>query len=452
MKRHDGQLQQPRAIVCRVGIMFGFVWLAGAIGAAHADIDSDIAARVAALEEVLDRLEFDADRIDDPPAYQQANKALSGDLCMAFTAQGDMNWNLFKLDADLTGEGEAEVPSPINFGVSTAWKGKVEGGPRMGASGLLNFSGAMVYRQCIKVIPWAILGWYKAWAEIPGHGNFPEVVPGEVFETPFIGEARQAPVGDDTFDALSADARAFLVAAADQLFAGLDRIDDGTTDGLSFLQGRIDSISQDLDVSISDVIAPAAGLGTAILPDPAQSGTTFGSVMKSFSAVPEKIAGLVPFAPDFSWLTDRPLGVASLEDLDYCAVLDDIGVINEIPVIYDFLDLSCVVRDLVVDGTAFAAGKAVVDTALPDMLLTAYSYYSHSGGMETTNLVDPVVEGLSTLSADANDAEQAVWNTLRKTVNASNFSPGPFPITLKGIASTIASQLQDAFTHITNIP
>ena len=145
MKLQPGQRNDPslRTESTVAAALFGLSLLPAVPVAA--DIDEQIAQRVAAIEETLERLEFDAGRIDEPPAYQQALKAFSGSICAALTASTDVDANLFSLSAAFEGEAEAEVLMPgADAVVATAFNEfEAEGGEsvRAVAPGAVRFAG-----------------------------------------------------------------------------------------------------------------------------------------------------------------------------------------------------------------------------------------------------------------------------------------------------------------------
>lgn len=365
---------------------------------ALADIDAKIAQRVAAIEETLDRLEFDANRIANPPAYQQALKALSGSICAALTASTDVDVNVFSLQASFEGEAEAEALIPgAEAMLATAFQEfEAEGGASMSLSGMVDFSGGATHRLCINPVPWAVAVWYLAQGSIPGESPFPEVVPGEVFTSEngtggTSGQERLATFGDagEALGGLSTDAKAFLLAVANQIFEGLDDVDAGTAVQLPWFEDRLEDLvglAGGVGVGLSDVAGAASGFGGSIqaLGDAVGDGS-IGDFFDAVMGFPEQIASIIPFAPEVTWVANNPFGINSIDDLNYCEAIRDSDLSARIPYIFGALKEACEIteeslelgKQVIADGVdlvselgnkindaleAFQSAHAVLDT------------------------------------------------------------------------------------------
>lgn len=358
---------------------------------ARASIDDEVAQRIAAIEEVIERLEFDAGRINEPAAFREAIDAFTGSVCAALTASTDIDFTWTPIDESLMGEGETESPSPVDVvGASVFGEAKKDYGAKVGLSIISDHSSGITHRLCINLVPWAVYAYYRVRSEVPGEAEFPEIVPNEVFlESQNAGatpvEMRQAARIEGGWDGLSPDALAFLEAIGAVVLEGLEG-GAGGSDGLPWTSSRIDDVADVLGLSVNGVVSAASGLAEAVPINASifSEGASIGELFSAFVSFPERVASQLPFAPSMDWLPQNPFGFDSLSDVDYCASLDVHGPVSEIPYLNEMLDTSCEMLGLIESGASqlVTAGADFVDMVVPEQAGLLDEIASELQGME----------------------------------------------------------------------
>lgn len=369
---------------------------------ARASIDEEVSRRVSAIEEVIERLEFDADRIGSPPAYRQAIDAFTGAVCAALTASADIDFTWTPISESLMGEGEAEAPAPsIVIGVELYGKKRMGYGANAGLSVISDHSSGVTHRLCVNLVPWAVYAYYRGLAEVPGQADFPEIVPDEVFlqsqiayDTP--AEMRQASRIEGEWTGLSPEALAFLEAIGTVVLDGLDDGSSGTQD-FPWISSRIHDVVHVLGLSANGVVSAASGLAEVIPISAATftEGVAIGEIFSAFHSLPERMVSRLPFAPSMDWLPQSPFGFDSLSELDYCASLSRHGPVSEVPYLDDMLDASCEVLGLIETGAneLIAASTNFIGTVIAEQSGSLDKVASELGEMEVlVSAYGPIVK------------------------------------------------------------
>lgn len=282
----------------------GLVLAMGAGTAAQAQSDpaqdalnQALRARLDAIEEVVQRMEFDAARLNDPPEHAVARRLLVADFCAISMIGQYVRFTLGKLNWTLGMVKRAEADAPLTS------IGRIAAEADLSLSTFLQGGVVESIRFCIDVVPWMQLVHY---------GGAGADAPGEVYSSP--GAMAYGMHRDfshrEVLAGLSPDALAFLQAGAAALFQEQDGmpmlVAQAADRARTELPGGSLALLQSLDrlkELYLDEPFPVGSFGQAL----------FQRVSSSFAAATQ----ILPTAPSMAW-APAAFATASLQDFSPC--------------------------------------------------------------------------------------------------------------------------------------
>lgn len=271
------------------------------VAQAQSNIDEEVSWRVDALEEILERLEFDADRVGNPPDHAVARSAFMGRICAGADQMSDIvaNWTP---DYWLNAKNEENhydwiTGNSTNFEVGQVISARLDT--------MLGFGHMFTKRWCIDVAPFLVAFHY-----VVRHGSgFETDVPKEVFRTastPLAYDMRaefaDRALAQQVVSGLSDDSLAFLAVAAD-LFLG--DLDQAGSNPMQYVEQTLAQLAARGDIGVRRTVEAGTVVGDAIDTLANASWDSPFGAEAALATVFAQLDDAVPFMPSFGWLLDR---------------------------------------------------------------------------------------------------------------------------------------------------